>query len=71
MSKPVEEKARSLLAGGWFAAASCLPLSLLWIEFISDSSYLAWYEILGGVWSTVRSLLPLPESQGRGSAQQS
>jgi hypothetical protein len=57
MSKPVEEKASSLLAGGWFAAASCLPLSLLWIEFISDSSSLAWYEILGG--SLVYGPLPI------------
>ena len=57
MPGPVEKKASSLLAGGWFAAASCMPLSLLWIEFISDSFYLAWYEILGG--SLVYGPLPI------------
>ena len=57
MPQPVEKGSFSLLAGGWFAAASCLPLSLLWIEFISDAWDRSWYVILGG--TLVYGLLPI------------
>ena len=57
MNEPAEPRSIRLVAGGWFAAASGVPLSVLWIEFISDAAGREWYVILAGI--LMYGLLPI------------
>ncbi|MCM3873550.1 MAG: hypothetical protein ND895_22935 [Pyrinomonadaceae bacterium] len=48
MSSSPQDKP-SLLVGIWFAAASCIPLSLVWIEFVFGALGKPWHALLGRV----------------------
>jgi hypothetical protein len=47
--RPQADKPARLVAGAWFGATACLPLTLVWIEFIFNSQAKPWYGYVAAV----------------------